>query len=297
VPLYTDLGSHSHPIQTRSPLAQQYFDQGLRLVFGFNHDEARRAFEQAARLDPDAAMPHWGIAYTLGPNYNLPADPARDRQAWDAVVKAQAAASAPDASGVERDYVAAIATRYAASAPSDRRALDEAYANAMRELSQHHPDDLDAATLFAESMMDLRPWNLWTHEGKPQPGTQEIVATLESVLKRNPNHPGANHYYIHAVEASNAPARALPSADRLGAISPGAGHLVHMPSHIYIRTGRYADATDTNVRAVAVDEKYIREQKPQGPYPMMYYPHNIDFIYASPPSTDAAPTRSMPPTS
>jgi tetratricopeptide (TPR) repeat protein len=279
VPLYSDLGSHSHPITTRSPLAQQYFDQGLRLVFGFNHDEARRAFEQTARLDPDAAMAYWGIAYTLGPNYNMPADPERDREAWQAVLRAQAAASG--VSDAERAYIAAIATRYSADAPVDRRALDEAYANAMRALAQAHPDDLDAATLYAESLMDLRPWNLWTHAGEPQPGTPEIVATLESVLARNPEHPGANHYYIHAVEASNEPARALPSADRLGGISPGAGHLVHMPSHIYIRTGRYADATDTNVRAVAVDEKYIREQNVQGAYAMMYYPHNVDFIYAS----------------
>jgi hypothetical protein len=224
-------------------------------------------------------MAYWGIAYTLGPNYNMPAAPERDREAWQAVLRAQAAAAG--VSDAERDYIAAIATRYSADAPVDRRALDEAYANAMRQLAQAHPDDLDAATLYAESLMDLRPWNLWTHAGEPQPGTLEIVAVLESVLARNPEHPGANHYYIHAVEASNEPARALPSADRLGGISPGAGHLVHMPSHIYIRTGRYADATDTNVRAVAVDEKYIREQNVQGAYAMMYYPHNVDFIYAS----------------
>ncbi len=279
VPLYSDLGSYSHPITTRSALAQQYFDQGLRLVYGFNHDEARRAFEQTARLDPDAAMAYWGIAYTLGPNYNLPADPERDRAAYAAVEQAQAKAG--NLSDAERAYIAAIATRYAADAPSDRRSLDAAYANAMRGLSERYPDDLDAATLYAESMMDLRPWNLWTHAGDAQPGTLEIVATLESVLARNPEHPGANHYYIHAVEASNTPDRALPNADRLGGLVPGAGHLVHMPSHIYIRTGRYGDAADTNVRAVAVDEKYIQEQNPQGAYPMMYYPHNIDFIYAA----------------
>lgn len=279
VPLYSDLGSYSHPITTRSALAQQYFDQGLRLVYGFNHDEARRAFEQTARLDPDAAMAYWGIAYTLGPNYNLPADPERDRAAYAAVEQAQAKAG--NLSDAERAYIAAIATRYAADAPSDRRSLDAAYANAMRGLSERYPDDLDAATLYAESMMDLRPWNLWTHAGEAQPGTLEIVATLESVLARNPEHPGANHYYIHAVEASNTPDRALPNADRLGGLVPGAGHLVHMPSHIYIRTGRYGDAADTNVRAVAVDEKYIQEQNPQGAYPMMYYPHNIDFIYAA----------------
>ena len=279
VPLYTDLGTHTHPITTKSPLAQAYFDQGLRLVYGFNHHEARRAFEQAARLDPDAAMPWWGIAYVLGPNYNLPVDPSVNGDAWAAVLDAQKRAGYASAS--EQAYIAAIATRYTAAAPEDRKPLDEAYAAAMGNVSKQFPDDLDAATLHAEALMDLHPWDLWTHEGQPKPGTEEIVTVLESVLRRDPNHPGANHYYIHAVEASYSPERALPSADRLGGIVPGAGHLVHMPAHIYIRTGRYADATDTNVRAVAVDEQYIAEQNPGGPYPMMYYPHNIDFIAAA----------------
>ncbi len=279
VPLFDNLGNYSHPITTKSALAQKYFDQGLRLVYGFNHDEARRAFEEAARLDPEAVMAYWGIAYTLGPNYNLPGDPSRDREAYQAVAKAQAMASG--ASERERGYLSAIATRYADPPPSDRRALDEAYAQAMRGLAQRFPDDLDVATLYAEAMMDLHPWELWTHRGKPQPGTLEIVATLESVLRRNPEHPGANHYYIHAVEASPSPELGLASADRLGSLVPGAGHLVHMPSHIYMRTGRYSDAVVANERAVAVDEAYIESQKVHGVYAMMYYPHNIHFLYAA----------------
>ncbi|HYB12977.1 MAG TPA: hypothetical protein VEG67_05865, partial [Myxococcota bacterium] len=278
VPLFDNLGNYSHPITTKSALAQRYFDQGLRLVYGFNHEEARRAFEEAAHLDPDAVMAYWGIAYTLGPNYNLPGDPSRDREAYQAVAKAQAASGANER---ERAYLAAIATRYADPPPSDRRALDEAYAQAMRGLAERYPDDLDAATLYAESLMDLRPWELWTHRGKPQPGTLEIVATLESVLRRNPDHPGANHYYIHAVEASPSPERGLASADRLGDLVPGAGHLVHMPSHIYMRTGRYGDAVAANERAVAVDETYLESQNVHGVYSMMYYPHNIHFLYAA----------------
>ncbi|HBZ69857.1 MAG TPA: hypothetical protein DEP35_09035 [Deltaproteobacteria bacterium] len=279
VPLFDNLGSYSHPMTTKSELAQKYFDQGLRLVYGFNHDEARRAFEEAARLDPDAVMAYWGIAYTLGPNYNLPGDPARDREAYQAVAKAQARASG--ASERERGYLSAIATRYADPPPSDRRPLDEAYAQAMHGLVERFPDDLDAATLYAEAMMDLHPWALWTRRGKPQPGTLEIVATLESVLKRNPDHPGANHYYIHAVEASPSPERGLASADRLAGLVPGAGHLVHMPSHIYMRTGRYDDAVLANERAVAVDEAYIESQNVHGVYAMMYYPHNLHFLYAA----------------
>jgi len=279
VPLFDNLGNYSHPITTKSELAQRYFDQGLRLVYGFNHDEARRAFEEAARLDPDAVMAYWGIAYTLGPNYNLAGDPDRDREAYQAVAKAQARASG--ATERERAYLSAIATRYADPPPSDRRALDEAYAQAMHGLAERFPDDLDASTLYAESMMDLRPWDLWTHRGKPQPGTLEIVATLEAVLRRNPEHPGANHYYIHAVEASSSPERGLASADRLANLVPGAGHLVHMPSHIYIRTGRYSDAVVANQRAVAVDEAYIESENVHGVYSMMYYPHNLHFLSAA----------------
>lgn len=279
VPLFDGLGRHHHAVTTASVLAQRYFDQGLRLVYAFNHDEARRAFEQAARLDPQLAMAHWGVALTLGPNINMPADPARERAAFEAVQRALA--TMEGASEAEKAYIRALAVRYAEATGGDRRARDVAYADAMRDLSRAYPDDLDAATLFAEAMMNLRPWDLWTRGGEPQPGTLEIVATLESVLARDPSHPGANHYYIHAVEASPNPERALPSADRLGALVPGAGHMVHMPSHIYIRTGRYAAASDANARAILVDRAYIAAVRPEGIYRMMYYPHNIQFLSVS----------------
>jgi predicted Zn-dependent protease len=275
------LGDHlHHEITTSSPRAQQYFDQGLRLVYAFNHDEAQRAFEEAARLDPNASMAWWGIALVLGPNYNLPADPERDRAAWRAVEKAQAAAAA-HGTQKERDYAAAIAARYAPEPQTPRTHLDEAYASAMRELARKHPDDLDAQVLFAESLMTLHPWDLWTREGEPKHDTPEIVATLESVLARDPNHPGANHYYIHAVEASKSPERATASAARLGKLTPNAGHLVHMPAHVYMRTGRYADAVAVNETAAAVDERYIESRQVTGVYPAMYYPHNVHFIAAA----------------
>ncbi|APR84737.1 TPR repeat protein [Minicystis rosea] len=278
-PLFDDLGRHTHPVTTASPLAQRYFDQGLRLVYAFNHDEARRSFEQAARLDPSFAMAHWGVALTLGPNINLPTDAEREQAAYDAV---QRALSTMDgASAAEQGYIRALAVRYARTPGTDRRARDVAYADAMRALSGAYPDDLDAATLFAEALMDLRPWDLWTHEGKPQPGTEEIVATLESVLARNPDHPGANHYYIHAVEASPHPERALASADRMGKLMPGAGHMVHMASHIYMRLGRYADAAEANVRAIEADRAYLAAARPDGFYAEMYLPHNLQFLTVS----------------
>jgi tetratricopeptide (TPR) repeat protein len=278
-PLFDDLGALHHPITAASPSAQQYFDQGLRLVYAFNHDEATRAFKEAARLDPNCAMAYWGIALTLGPNYNLPADAEHDRAAYEAIQKALALA--PKVSDAERAYIEAIAKRHSSDPNADRKALDTAYADAMREVAKRYPEDLDAATLFAESMMNLRPWGLWTQDGQPQPGTEEIVATLESVLKRNPEHPGAIHYYIHTVEASNQPERAEPYADRLGKLVPGAGHLVHMPSHIYIRIGRYHDAAEVNAKAAAIDAAYIEKYNIQGPYRMMYYPHNIHFFWAA----------------
>jgi tetratricopeptide (TPR) repeat protein len=278
-PLFDDVGALQHPVTTSSSQSQKYFDQGLRLVYAFNHDEATRAFKEAARLDPNCAMAYWGIALTLGPNYNLPVDAERDRAAYEAIQKALSLA--PQVSEAERAYIEAIAKRHSSDPKADRKALDTAYADAMREVVKRYPDDLDAATLFAESMMNLRPWGLWSHDGQPQPGTEEIVSTLESVLKRNPEHPGAIHYYIHAVEASNQPERAEPYADRLGKLTPGAGHLVHMPSHIYIRIGRYHDAAEVNAKAAAVDAAYIEKYDIQGPYRMMYYPHNIHFFWAS----------------
>lgn len=277
VPLFEGLSRHHHPVSTSSPLAQRYFDQGLRFLYAFNHDEARRAFEEAARLDPELAMAHWGVALSLGPNLNLPVDAARELAARAAVERGQAALA--HASPAERDYLRALAVRYAPE--GDRRARDVAYADAMRALAASHPDDLDAATLFAEALMDLRPWDLWTRAGEPQPGTLEIVATLESVLARDPDHLGANHYYIHAVEASPHPERALPSADRLGELAPAAGHLVHMPAHIYLRTGRYAAASDANARAVEADRAYLATVGAAGFYAHMYYPHNLQFLAVS----------------
>ncbi|MGH7963704.1 MAG: hypothetical protein ACRERD_18080 [Candidatus Binatia bacterium] len=279
VPLFENLGTHHHPITTTSPQAQRYFDQGLRLVYAFNHDEAGRAFKEAARLDPNCAMAYWGLALTLGPNYNLPVDAERDRAAYEAIQKALSLSA--QATESERAYIKALAKRHSPAPDADRKALDVAYADAMREVATRYPDDLDAATLSAEAMMNLRPWDLWTLAGQPQPGTLEIVSTLEAVLKRDPEHPGAIHYYIHAVEASLQPERAVPFADRLADLMPGAGHLVHMPSHIYIRVGRYRDAAQSNVRAAAVDAEYIEKHDVQGVYRMMYYPHNIHFIWAS----------------
>lgn len=277
--LFDNLGSHHHPITTSSPEAQRYFDQGLRLMYAFNHDEATRSFQEATRLDPKCAMAWWGIALAAGPNYNDPGNRERDRRAYEALEKARALK--PGVSEPERAYIDALAKRYVADPPPDRKALDVAYADAMREVSRRHPHDLDARTLFAESLMDLRPWDLWTSDGQPQPGTPDILATLESVLARSPDHPGANHFYIHAIEASNEPARGLAAADRLGTLMRGAGHLVHMPAHIYMRVGRYADATEANVRAVAADRDYIAKAKPSGMYPMMYFLHNIDFLWSA----------------
>ncbi len=279
VPLFDNLGTYHHTVTTSSPRAQQYFDQGLRLIYAFNHDEARRAFNEAARIDPQCAMAYWGAALSLGPNINLPRDPQRDAEALESMQ--QALALKDQVSPVERDYIEALSRRYSADPEADGKAMDLAYAGAMRELSRDHPEDPDAATLFAEALMDLRPWDLWTIQGQPQPGTAEIVATLEKVLKEHPDHPGANHYYIHTIEASPHPELGLPSAQRLPALMPGAGHLVHMPAHIYMRLGRYAEASQANINAAAVDREYIDKYKPQGIYPMMYYPHNLHFLWAS----------------
>jgi tetratricopeptide (TPR) repeat protein len=279
VPLFDNLGTHHHAITTQVPDAQRYFDQGLRLVYAFNHEEAIRAFREAARLDPTCAMAWWGVALASGPNYNLPLDPEREAAALDAVARGNALAA--QASPRERQYLDAVAIRYGKAPGGDRKALDRAYAEAMKKVMQDDPSDLDAAVIYAEALMVLRPWDLWTLDGHPNPGTEEIVATLERVLQKAPDHPGANHYYIHAVEASRTPERALESARRIGTAMPGAGHLVHMPSHIYMRTGRWEDAAAANERAIVVDQAYIEKEKPAGVYPMMYYPHNLHFLWSA----------------
>lgn len=279
VPLFSGLGDYHRPIRTRSPDAQRYFDQGFRLVYAFNHDEAGRSFREAARLDPECAMAWWGVALTLGPNINLPMGPEQRLAAVEAVEKARELE--PRASDVERAYIEALAKRYSLAPDADQSALDAAYARAMGELSRRYPDDLDAAVLYAESLMDLRPWRLWTVNGKPEEGTEEIVSVLESVLRRNPLHPGANHYYIHAVEASPHPEWALPSARRLETLMPGAGHVVHMPAHVYMRTGDYRGAVRSNEAAVEADRAYLKAGGSEGIYPVIYLSHNLHFLAAS----------------
>src|SRR5438128_4767526 len=226
--LMRGLGDLHHPVSTKNHEAQQFFDQGLKLVYAFNHDEARRSFERARQLDPQLGMAWWGVALTLGPNYNLPVDPAREKSAYEAVQHALALQD--NASNPERAYINALAARYSNDPHVDLHALDVAYKDAMAKLAARYPDDLDGATLFAESMMNLNPWHLWTADGRPAEGTDQIVWVLESVLKRDPNHLGANHYYVHAIEASPNPERALASAMRLEKLAPAAGHLMHMPA-------------------------------------------------------------------
>jgi tetratricopeptide (TPR) repeat protein len=272
------LGDLHHPVTTSNPEAQKFFDQGLRLIYAFNHDEAARSFRHAAELDPKMAMAYWGIAEAVGPNYNDRADPERFQQAHQAIQKASELASG--ASPSERAYIAAMAKRFPADPKADLRQAAEQYHDAMRELVQQFPDDLDAATLFAESGMNLHPWGLWHVDGSPEAGTEEIVATLESVIRRDPNHMGAIHYYIHAVEASPHPERALAGANKLASLAPAAGHLVHMPGHVYIRTGDFDAAVKTNETAAAADRAYIQAHGGEGIYPAMYYSHNLHFIAA-----------------
>jgi tetratricopeptide (TPR) repeat protein len=281
VPLYKNLGNHTHKITTSSSLAQQYFDQGLTLTYAFNHEEAIKMFKEAARLDPNCAMCYWGIAYALGPNINWPMDNAVVPDAYAAANKAQELAG--QASPAEQAYIQALAKRYAKEPVENRAPLDLAYADAMREVAKQFPDDADAATLFAEALMDLTPWNYWTKDGQSTDHTDEIVTTLESVMARNPNHPGANHYYIHATEASQNPERAIPAAERLATLVPDAGHLVHMPAHVYWRTGRYHDAVTANQHAIHSDEglNFMPDRRGGSLYPALYYPHNIHFLFAA----------------
>ena len=276
--LHPGLGDYHFPITTSNPDAQVYFDQGIRLLYGFNHDEAARYFRRAAELDPQAPMPYWGVALSIGPNYNDTAvDAARAQATYDAVKSAEQRAG--NASARERDYIAALAVRYPSPEPAaDWLGFHRAYSAAMREMVAKYPDDIDAATMFAESLMMLRPWQLWSLEGEPAPGTLELVAVLESVLRNNPDHPGANHFYIHAVEASRNLERAIPSAMRLMTLTPGAGHLVHMPGHIFLQTGDFDLAADTNVKASAADREFIERTGATGVYPLMYWTHNIHFV-------------------
>jgi tetratricopeptide (TPR) repeat protein len=276
VTLVTGLGDLHHPVSTHDPQAQKFFDQGLRFIYAFNHDEAARSFQHAADLDPKLAMAFWGVAEAVGPNYNDPADPERYKQAHDAAQKAVELSSG--ASPSEQAYIQAMARRFPADPKSDLKKAAEEYHDAMRQVASEFPDDLDAATLFAESGMNLHPWGLWHPDGTPEAGTEEVVSTLESVLKRDPNHLGAVHYYIHAVEASPSPERALAGANRLASLAPAAGHIVHMPAHVYIRTGDYEAAVKTNEQAAALDRAYIKATGAQGIYPMMYYSHNLHFI-------------------
>jgi hypothetical protein len=274
--LMPGFGNVQHKVSTSNDEAQKFFNQGLALCYGFNHNEGERAFRKAIELDPKLAMAWWGVAYSVGPNYNLPVDEARERTAFEAISKAQALQDG--ATPAERDYIAAMAKRYTAAKGPDYQKLQQDYADAMKDLSQRYPGDLDAATLYAESLMNLHPWKLWDKQGKPNDGTEELVRTLESVLQRDPQHVGANHLYIHAVEASNQPEKAEDSAHRLAGLAPASGHLVHMPAHIFIRTGEHEASEKTNVAAAKADEDFIQATGAQGVYPMMYYTHNLHFI-------------------
>ncbi len=278
--LLGNLGDYHRPITVSHADAQKFFDEGLTLLYGFNHEEAFRSFERAAVLDAQAPMPHWGMSLALGTNYNDTATPDRLQQAHLHLTHAQQRAG--NGSEVERAFVDALAKRYVAT-PNDGQqpAREAAYSAAMGDVAARFPDDLDAATLYAESMMNLRPWKLYTFDGDPEPGTELIVQTLERVIDRNPQHPGANHYHIHAVEASRVPDRALSSAKRLETLVPGAGHLVHMPAHIWMRTGDYVAAAKTNATAAQLDEKYVQATGATGLYPTMYYGHNLQFESAA----------------
>ncbi|WP_229210108.1 hypothetical protein [Duganella sp. Root1480D1] len=279
-PLYKDLGKLHYSVTTRSPRAQAFFDQGLRLLFAFNHAEAARAFHAAQQADPQCAMCHWGEALVLGPNINAPMFPEAMAPAFAAAERAAAAANT--ASPVEQALVRAVNKRYAAQPPADRAPLDQAYAAGMTEAAHSFPNDDMVQVLFAESLMDLSPWNYWEAGGaRPKGRTQEMVDALERVLERNPSHPGAIHYYIHAMEASTHPEKALPYARQLAQQIPGAGHIVHMPSHIYYRVGLYKDALQSNIDAIAIDEKYFSGASSDPVYKGAYYPHNIHFAMVS----------------
>src|SRR6476660_891178 len=274
-PRLQKLGSHVFPVSTKNQQAQLFMNQGLDLSYAFNHAEAGRAYREAARLDPDLAMAFWGQALALGPNINAPMDPASEPKALEAIQKA--VALKPKASPREQALIDALTQRYSGRA-EDRKARDVAYADAMRKVHLQFPDDQDIAMLYVESAMDLRPWGYWARDGQPYERTAEIVALTEKVIARNPQHPGALHLYIHLMEAYQAD-KAEVAADRLLTLMPAAGHMVHMPAHIYQRVGRYADAQRSNELAIAADEDYISQCRAQGLYPMAYYPHNLHFLW------------------
>ncbi len=278
-PWMNNLGDYSYPVSTSNERAQLFFNQGLTLYYGFNHHEAYRSFKEATRLDPQCAMAYWGQALALGPNINSPMDPSDGVIVYKAVQKALSLSN--NATLVEQLLIQAIAQRYTEEAPKDRSHLDQAYATSMKGIADEFQDDLEVLTLYAESLMDLHPWDYWIKSQGPQSWTPEIVSVLEAVLLIDSNHVGANHLYIHILEASPTPEQAEASADRLREMVPGAGHLVHMPSHIYIRIGRYEDGMLANKKAVKADEAYITQCKAQGIYPLGYYPHNYHFLWAS----------------
>lgn len=276
-PFFDGLGTHHHPITTASKQAQRYFDQGLTLCYAFNHAEAIRSFRGALKHDPDCAMAYWGIAYASGPHVNKSMDQADHERAWEALQRALALRSTVGMK--ERAYIDAMAKRYQAEFREDRSALDQAYAAAMREVTRQFPDDLDAFTIFSEALMDTMPWDYWLKDRSPKPETEEAFAALRYVINRNPNHPGANHFFIHAVEAGPHPEQGISAADRLTGYAPSAGHLVHMPAHIYMRVGQYQEAEIANRLAVKADRAYIRHCAAQGFYPGAYYPHNEHFLW------------------
>lgn len=275
VPLYENLGNWQHKVSTQAPLAQRYFDQGLRLAYAFQHDEAIRSFLAAAEIDPNCAMAHWGAALALGPNYNQGLEPDRAARALEELRAAQRLADG--ASPSEKRYIEALARRYTDKPDVVRASLDRAYADAMLAVARDYPDDVDAQVLAAEALMNLRPWALWSNEGQAAPGTDDIVRMLEGALKQAPRHPGALHYLIHALEASPQPGRASAAADTLRPLTPGAAHLVHMPAHIYLRTGRLGDAVDCNAEAIAAGNAFLAKPGDDGIFRFMYHPHNIQF--------------------
>jgi len=276
-PLLNGLGHMHHPVNTSNPLAQRYFDQGLTLIYAFNHDEAARSFGYAAKLDPKCAMAYWGVALARGPNYNeWVIDAGREKIASEAIQKAKTLAGG--ASAAEQAYIRAFSKRVSTDPKADQKKLGADYRDAMREQMKRYPDDLDAAVLFADAAMDLHAWLLWRRDGTPEAGTMEAVQALESVLKRDPDNIGANHFYIHVVEASPHPEQAMASARKMADLAPGAGHLVHMPAHIYIRTGDYHAASVSNKQAIGADQGYINKYNIQNMYSMMYYTHNMHFL-------------------